>query len=186
MSTVNWGDLIKDAGNAGAPMEPLPEGDYELKVLESEDKVSQSGRVMFTIKCQVQGGPHANRLIWDNLVIVPDKPNALGMFFRNMECLGLTKDNFWSKEPDNAQVNSALVGRQFRAQVGQRTYNGTKRNEIVRYYPSSASPAASSAPAPAADAPTSGAAVPPPPAAAPAPSPAPGAANAEQAPDAPF
>lgn len=182
--SINWGDLIKDAAETGGPMEPLPDGDYELKVLESEDKVSQSGRTMFTIKCQVQGGAHANRLIWDNLVIVPDKPNALGMFFKNMEALGLTKDNFWSREPDNAQVNQALVGRQFRAQVGQRVYNGSKRNEIIRYYPSSAAaPATASAPAQA-PAQSPGAAVPPAP--APAPAPAPGAATAEQAPDAPF
>ena len=181
MSSLNWGDLIKDAAESGGPMEPLPEGDYELKVLESEDKVAQSGRTMFTIKCQVQGGAHANRLIWDNLVIVPDKPNALGMFFRNMEALGLTKDNFWSKEPDNAQINQALVGRSFRAQVGQRTYNGTKRNEVLRYYPSAGAAPATAAPAPQS---TAGAAVPPPP--APAPAPAPGAAAAESAPDAPF
>jgi len=182
MSSLNWGDLIKDAAESGGPMEPLPEGDYELKVLEAEDKVAQSGRTMFTIKCQVQGGAHANRLIWDNLVIVPDKPNALGMFFRNMEALGLTKENFWSREPDNAQINQALVGRTFRAKVGQRTYNGTKRNEVLSYYPSAGAPAPST-PAPEN---TAGAAVPPPPAPAPAPAPAPGAASAESAPDAPF
>jgi hypothetical protein len=71
MSTLNWGDLVKDAGES-ASYEPLPDGDYDLTVLEATAKVSQSGKTMFAIKAQVQNGAHAKRLIWDNLVVIPD------------------------------------------------------------------------------------------------------------------
>lgn len=172
MSTLNWSELIKDAADSGSnSLEALPDGDYELKVLEAEEKQSQSGKTMFAIKCQVQGGASANRLVWDNLVVSPDNATALGIFFRKMAAMGLTKESFFDREPTSAQIEQALIGRAFRGQIGSRTYNGQKRNEIKNYYPSSATAAAAPAPIQA----TSTA---PAPAAAPAPAPAPSAAPA--------
>ena len=49
MSTLNWSDLIKEAGET-ASYEPLPDGDYDLKVLEATAKVSQSGKTMLSVK----------------------------------------------------------------------------------------------------------------------------------------
>jgi len=46
MSSLNWGDLVKDAGDVGS-FEPLPDGDYDLLVQEIVAKVSQSGKTMF-------------------------------------------------------------------------------------------------------------------------------------------
>ena len=172
MSTLNWSDLIRDAGET-ASYEPLPDGDYELVVLEGTAKVTQSGKTMFSIKAQVEGGAHNKRLVWDNLVVSPDNPTALGIFFRKMNALGLGRD-FFDRAPTNAQIEQALVGRKFRGQIGSRTYNGNKKNEIKNYYPAkgatASAPQAAAAPAPA-----------PTPAPAPAPAPAPSAA-----PTAPF
>lgn len=164
MSSLNWGDLVKDAGDVGN-YEPLPDGDYDLVVTEATAKVAQSGKTMFAIKAQVQNGPHAKRLIWDNLVVTPDSPGALGMFFRKMAALGLNREYF-AQAPSNAQIEAALKNRAFRAQVGSRTWNGSKKNEIKMYYVATAgaaAPAAAAAPAPAPA---------PAPAAAPAPAPA--------------
>lgn len=172
MSTLNWGDLVKDAGEV-ASYEPLPDGDYDLTVMEATAKVSQSGKTMFAIKAQVQNGPHAKRLIWDNLVVTPDSSAALGMFFRKMGALGLGRE-FFSSNPSNAQIEAALKGRSFRAQVGSRTWQGTKKNEIKMYFASPvAGTATAAAPAPA-------------PAAAPAPAPAPAPAAAPVAAAAPI
>jgi len=183
MSTLNWNDLSKDAGDTANTYEPLPDGDYELVVAEATATVSQSGKTMFKIKAQVESGPHAKRLVWDNLVVSPENPTALGIFFRKMSALGLNQDYF-SQGPSNAQIEQTIKGRRFRGQVGSRTWQGTKRNEIKNYYPHQAgSPAAAGTPAPSA------AAAPPPapaPAPAPAPPPAPAAADATSAPAAPF
>lgn len=163
MSSLNWSDLIKEAGET-ASYEPLPDGDYDFKVLESTATTSQSGKTMFKIKVEVQAGPHAKRIMWDNLVISPESQGALGMFFAKMASLGLNRE-FFGTNPSNAQIEQALVGRTFRAQVGSRIWQGQKRNEMKKYYPLPvAAPAAS--PAPAAAAP------------APAPAPAPAAAPA--------
>lgn len=180
MSTLNWSDLIKDAGESNNNYEPLPDGDYELVVVEGVAKVTQSGKTMFSVKTQVEAGPHAKRLVWDNLVVSPDNPTALGIFFRKMSAMGLGKE-FFDSNPTNAQIEQALAGRKFRGQIGSRTYNGQKRNEIKNYYPASqaaAAPQTAAAPAPAA--------APPPPAAAPAPPTAEAAPAPSAAPAAPF
>lgn len=176
MSSLNWGDLVKEAGDVGS-YDPLPDGDYDLTIIEATAKVSQSGKTMFAVKAQVQTGAHAKRLVWDNLVVSTDNPTALGIFFRKMNALGLNKD-FFATSPSNAQIEQALKGRSFRAQVGSRTWQGQKKNEIKAYYSvvgataSPAAPVAAAAPAPA-PAPV--------PAAAPAPAPAPAAAPVVEA-----
>ena len=172
MSTLNWGDLVKDAGES-ASYEPLPDGDYDLTIVEATAKVSQSGKTMFAVKAQVTTGAHAKRLIWDNLVVTPDNSAALGMFFRKMGALGLGRE-FFASNPSNAQIEAALKGRSFRAQVGSRTWQGNKKNEIKMYYAAAAAAAAASAAPAAAPAPA--------PAPAPAAAPAPVAAEPAPAP----
>lgn len=187
MSTKNWSDLIKDAGETGS-YEPLPDGDFDLLVVEATATTSQSGKTMFKLKAQVEGGPYNKRLVWDNLVVTPDSPAALGMLFKKFHAMGIGR-NYFDTNPTNAQIEATLTGRRFRAQIGSRLYNGAKKNEIRNYFPSAATiaamqgetavPAQAAAPAPAS----------PPPAAAPAPAPAPVAAApapAAAAPQAPF
>ncbi len=177
MTSLNWGDLISEAGDVG--YEPLPDGDYDLKIVEANAKVTQTGKTMFAVKAQVTTGAHAKRLVWDNLVVSTDNPNALAIFFRKMGALGLGRD-FFSTNPSNAQIEQALVDRPFRGQVGSRTWQGQKKNEIKAYY--SANPAnavAASAPPAAAAAPPAAAPAPP---TAPAPAPAAPVAAPEAAP----
>lgn len=182
MSSLNWSDLIKDAGEP-TNYDPLPDGDYELKVIESKAKSTQSGKTMFSITTEVQGGPHAKRRIWDNLTVSPENPKALAIFFSKMEALGLPRDFFNTSNPSNAQIEQALLGRSFRGTLGKKTYNGTVSNEITKYFRlvSDASvggavppvPAAAPAPAPAVATPFDGPSIANPVAAAPAPAPAP-------------
>jgi hypothetical protein len=183
VSTKNWSDLIKDAGETGS-YEPLPDGDYDLVVVEATATTSQSGKTMFKLKAQVEGGAHNKRLVWDNLVVTPDSQAALGMLFKKFHAMGIGR-NYFDTNPTNAQIEATLNGRRFRAQIGSRMYNGAKKNEIRNYFPSAATiaamqgdtaaPAQAAAPAPAS----------PPPTAAPAPAPAPVAAAPAPTPAAP-
>ena len=34
MSTLNWGDLVKEAGEVSTGYDPLPDGDYDLTVID--------------------------------------------------------------------------------------------------------------------------------------------------------
>ena len=71
MSTLNWGDLVKEAGDVGG-YDPLPDGDYDLVIVEAQAKATQTGKTMFAVKAQVTTGAHAKRLVWDNLVVSTD------------------------------------------------------------------------------------------------------------------
>ena len=135
MSSLNWADLVKDAGeSAGGNYEPLPDGDYDFKVLEATATTSASGKTMFKIKAEVQTGAHAKRLVWDNLVISPENATALGIFFSKMAALGLPREFFTNNNPSNAQIEAQIQGKAFRATLGTRTWNGTKQNEIKKYH----------------------------------------------------
>ena len=184
MANLNWGDLVKDA-SAGGNFEPLPDNDYDFKVVEASTTTTQTGKTMFKLKAEVQTGPYAKRLIWDNLVVSPDSPNALGFFFGKMKALGLGAE-FFATSPSNAQIEAALLNRTFRGTVGSRVYNGENRNELKRYSPSqnagpAFAPPAAAAPQIAKDAPAPA----PAPQAAPAPQTAPAPAPAPQAAPAP-
>lgn len=176
MSTINWSDLVKQAGSSGSTnYEPLPDGDYELKVIQAVATTTQTGKVMFKVTNEVQGGPYAKRRIWDQLVVTTDNSKAMQMFFMKVTSMGIPLSFFEAETPPtNAQIEQALLGRTFRATVGKRLYNGTESNEIRRYYKLQTPAQGVTATT------TAGAAVPPPPPApsgapAPAPSPAPAA-----------
>ena len=183
MPLKSWQDLLDDAGGAGNDFEPLPDGDYDFVIDETEAKQSQNGKTMYVAKCKVEAGPNAGRLVWHNFVISPENPNALSWFFRNMNLLGLDR-NFFNGNPGDHQVAEALRGKRFRGQVVVKTYNNQERNEIKQFFSpraQAAGPGSSSAPAAAAPAPAA-------PAPAPAPAfaaPAPAAAPPQPAPPAP-
>lgn len=183
MSSLNWSDLVKEAGETSS-YEPLPDGDYALKVIEATAKVSQSGKTMFAITTEVQGGPHAKRRVWDNLVVSPDSAAALGIFFKKMEALGLPR-SYFDQNPTNAQIEAAIRDRVFRGRVGSRVWQGNKKNEIKDYFPAvvdGVAPAATAATPFAAPAPAPAPAAAPVYASAPAPAPAAPVSSA----DAPF
>jgi hypothetical protein len=181
MVALNWGDLVKDAGeSASGSYEPLPDGDYDLKVIEASSTTTSTGKTMFKITCEVQGGAFAKRRIWDNLVISPENKNALGIFFSKMAALGVSREWFAQSNPSNAQIETSINGKFFRAQVGSRIWQNEKRNEIKKYYVVSSPAVTASAPAEGSVPP----APPAPPVAPPAP-PAPPVAPVASAPVAP-
>jgi hypothetical protein len=154
MGSINWGDLVKEAGeSAGGNYEPLPDGDYDLKVIEATATTSASGKAMFKITTEVQGGAFSKRRVWDNLVVSPENPSALGIFFTKMAALGVPREFFLNNNPTNAQVEQAIFGKSFRANVGSRVYQGDKKNEIKKYYVGQSTTAPVSSPQVAAPAP---------------------------------
>lgn len=181
--SLSWSDLVRDAGEAGA-FEPVPDGDYDLLVTEAIFKPSKQGKKMWNTKNRIEGGPHNGRVVWDNLVVTADNPNALMFFFRKMAALGLSRD-FFQSNPSDMQVAESLKGKRFRATLATRTYNGNRTNNIQVYHPQQlplgGNPAtlppsvvaAAPPPHPAAAAPPRPAAPPPSPAPSPSPQPAP-------------
>ena len=55
-----------NAIQGGGKYDPVPEGDYVLKALESEEKDTASGGQMIKVKFEVVGGDHNGRWVWQN------------------------------------------------------------------------------------------------------------------------
>lgn len=168
MPTKSWQELLNEAGDGGGTFDVMPDGDYDFVIKEAKAQTASTGRQMYVIKAEIQGGPHNGRLVWHNFVLSHDNPAALGFFFRHMAVLGLTADYF-KQNPADHHVADALVGRRFRGQLGTRKWQGQDKNEIKAFFPASgaglgAPPQVSAPPAPPiAPAPAPAAPPPPPP-----------------------
>lgn len=154
MSSTNWLDLLNEAKQNGGPQDfgPIPAGEYHFKVLEAETRQTQTGKTKYTIKAQVQTGAHANRLVWDDLIVSPESAGAMGFFFRKMKAIGLGQE-FFQTQPNDDQVTAALKDREFLGKVIIDTYGGKERNKIDGYKPLAAAPTGFIPPSPQAGAP---------------------------------
>ena len=121
MTTVNFADLVQKAGDAASRTnyEPLPEGDYEFKVIDAQATTASTGKLMFKLTNEIQGGPHSTRRVWDQWVVTPDNETAMNIFFGKAAAVGLTKE-YWLASPTPAQIEQSLVGRTFRGKVAIR------------------------------------------------------------------
>ena len=156
MQSVNWGQLVKDAGDVA----PVPVGKYDAIITSAELKQSGSGRDYWAVRFRIQSGPHTGRTLYNNFVLVPDNPNALRAFFINMQNLGITQDQIVQLGTDLNALTPLLVGRQAILTVTHREYQGTMRDNVdrVEKHPAgpmgnlaaAAAPAAGGTPVPAA------------------------------------
>lgn len=183
MPFKSWNDLLDDAGDIGGDYAPIPDNNYDFVITKAEAAKTKAGKDMYKTQNTVESGPHKGRIVFDQFVVSPESPQALAIFFRQMNVLGLTKE-FFKTQPTDDQIAEALKGRRFIGKVGTRNWNGTDSNEIKDYLtpraqqagPGAAPAVAAAAPAPA-PAPAPAAAPP-----APAPAPAPAVAAAPPAP----
>lgn len=128
----NWSQLLADAGDAAKEFEPLPDGDYLLKVTKSDHATTSTQKDMFKLVTEVIGGPHDKSKVFTNLVVSPENPNAMGFFFRNLAAIGVPA-KFFDNNPTHAAVAAALVGKTFIGTVGSREWNNKISNEIKSF-----------------------------------------------------
>lgn len=133
MASQSWREMAETAELSD--YEPIPDGVYDFVVKKAEHKKTQNGKDMYKIGAAVESGPYAGRYVWDNLVVSPENPKAMGMFFMKMKALGLTAENFFNSEPTDEQVVERLSTARFRARVNSETYNGKVNNKFKDYMP---------------------------------------------------
>lgn len=175
-------------GEAAAGFDPnaamvIPKGEYEVRIDSAEAKVAaSSGREMISVKMVVEGGPQDGRQVYNNFVWVPEKENAVRMFFINMAHMGLDKAYFM-KSPSMDQVASDITGKRVRVTIDHREYMGEMQPDVKRIKPSQGGASVPQMGSPAA---TPGPAMQPAPtAAAPTPAPTPATTTPQAAPSAP-
>lgn len=147
MTTVNFTQVLKDAKSAS--FEALPVGDYDVEIEKADSVTSSNGRPMIKATFKVIVGPHTNRKVINNFVLVVDNPTALAIFFRNMKAMGLSDEFFASLGASGTldPVAQSLVGRRARLKLGQREWNGEMRNEVSQVMPYTGAPGGMGGPA---------------------------------------
>lgn len=127
--TYSWDDLLKTADEAGFSV--LDQGDYDVRIKTAEAvKAASSGRDMIKVNMEVVAGPHKGKGgIFNNFVLVPENPQAVGFFFRNMATFGLDR-NYFAAKPSMAKVATDLVGRTARITIKHGEWNGQTRMEV--------------------------------------------------------
>lgn len=159
MALSNWADLL-DSADDSTDYSPLPEGDYNLVITESELVQSQTGKTGFKTVSEVLDGEYQGRKVFNTMYVSPESPKAMGMFFRQMGALGLDAEYFRA-EPGDEQISDDLLGQTFvgtlkHTKSGDKTYANIQNikpldDEDVPSEPASrpkAAPKKSSVPAP--------------------------------------
>ena len=118
MSTVNWAQLAKEAGD----FSPVPIGKYDAICVKAELKQAQSGNEYWATQWKIQNGPHAGRVLFNNFVLVETNPNALRMFFVNLRKLGITTEHLNNLGHDKNALTPMFVTRQALLTVEHKPY----------------------------------------------------------------
>jgi Protein of unknown function (DUF669) len=166
MADIPWDELMDAAQDSD--FAPIPQGDYDLKIVETEATKSSTDKPMWKITTVVMNGPHEGRKVWTQQTLTMDNPDALNVFFRQMAAAGLTGE-FFKTKPSNQKIADALLGRSFRGKVTIREWQGVPRNNIKQWNPMGAGMGAAGGPPPPPGAGMASGGPPPPPASSTAP-----------------
>jgi hypothetical protein len=131
MTTIDFGQLMKDAGEG---FQPVPSGPYNAQVVKAEATQTANGKPMIKIQLQIVGGPSDGRKLFDQFVISAGNPNALSYFFEHMAAFGLDR-SYFASNPALELVAATMMGRQVMVSVGVKEYKGADRNEVQAYKP---------------------------------------------------
>ena len=166
METINWQDLINQAGEAGKP--PAAGTPHPCRCENAEYKKASTGKDMFKLRWKIVGGPDVNKTFFDQLVVNPGNAFGLSMTFNKMRAIGVDPAQFIGLP--NEQIAKLFICKTALITVKtDRVYNNAQQVDVENYASATGAGAAVGVTAPPVAAPP---AVPPaPPVAAPPPPP---------------
>jgi hypothetical protein len=132
LTVINFQEALASAQTVS--FEPLPNGDYDMVVVESTPTQSSTNKPMIKVKYRVETGPNTGKTVFNNYTFSTDSAVALAIFFRHMSFHGLDA-NFFAGNPAWEQVASTLQGRRVRLELGTKIYQGSPRNEVLNVKP---------------------------------------------------
>lgn len=112
MADETWDAFIEEAADA---FNPLPEGEYDFIITETEGKVSSSGNPMVRVKAKVATGPEAGKAIKDFYVI--RAASQAKKFVLHMKAMGITIDTLTAQKPTMQQLAKVMENKTFRGKV---------------------------------------------------------------------
>lgn len=124
-------------GNEGGGWVPLPEGTYDVKILEVKQGVSKSNNPQLSLKGEVMDGPSAGKTvtIWYSLT-----PQSTWKLDALLEALAIKRVETGEYHPDGQPImgfdDDDLLHRVVRYDVKQREYQGKVNNDFSKERPS--------------------------------------------------
>jgi hypothetical protein len=109
--------------------EPIPAGEYVLRAVEAEEKITTSGGTMIKAKFEVAKGEHMGRLLWQNFNIVNASETA--------QRIGRQQIVAWATAcgKPNADDTDKLLGKPFAASVDiEPAKNGYKASNKIKAF----------------------------------------------------
>lgn len=121
------------AAEATVSYQPIPEGEYFLKISGAEMKATRSGGSMLTLSIEVLGPSHAGRRFFQNYNIRCASAQAESIGIQQLKML-------WQASGGDGTPTDTeqFVGREFLAKVGIEESKDDRygpQNRIRRYYP---------------------------------------------------
>jgi Protein of unknown function (DUF669) len=113
--------------------EPLPAGDYNCQITDSEIVETRTGGEMLKLTLEVIDGPYANRKVWDNLNIRNSNATAQSIAHRTLAdlCAACGLGPIADSEELHFKPFVAVLKIEPERTVGDRTYDA--RNGVKRY-----------------------------------------------------
>ncbi|AWN43141.1 DUF669 domain-containing protein [Methylobacterium durans] len=113
--------------------EPMPEGDYNVQIVESEIAATKNGGDMLKLTLEVIDGQFANRKVWDNLNIRNSNPTAQQIAQRALAdiCTATGTGPITDSEDLHFKPFVATLKIEPPRTVGDKTYDA--RNAVKRY-----------------------------------------------------
>lgn len=140
MTETSWADLVQGSADA---LKPVPDGDYNVKIVDAREDKSSSGKLMIRVKFEIQDGPSAPRKVPTQITLSTDNAIATAIFFRQMEAMGLAPDFFTQLPPPTGDsmmhagkmIADALFNRTCRITLKTKQWQGVDRNEVAAIMP---------------------------------------------------
>jgi len=114
----------------GPVFDPIPEGDYQLQIIESEEGISKKENPLVRLKCEVQCGVDINdkeyfgKFVWHNVTFLPEGKKGRGMAIKFLKTIGEPFEGEFQVNAENWK------GKMFDAHIVTETYLGVARNKI--------------------------------------------------------
>lgn len=130
MPTYDWQTLMAQA--AQYIRQVWPPGEYEVEVGKTGVKKTNAGdKDMILVYYRALSGPMMGKgTVLNRMTLSPESEQAMGIFFREMDAMGITSE-FFGPGTSVEDIANALVGRRCRVQIVVTQWNGEDRNEVT-------------------------------------------------------
>jgi len=147
MPSTSWSDLLEQAEAEGFSGKLIDQGTYTATVEQTNTGTTQNGKAQAGIMWRIDdGGPFDRATVWDNVVLTPDNPKAMKVFFSKWAAMGISTDVFKTL-PEGASALAALAdlvkGVRCEIKVSHREWNGETKMNVFPQKVVTSSPAAS-------------------------------------------